>query len=590
LEDIAGRVVDDSEEMLSLPRWMKILMIIAVLLPVVIIGAGILYFFHFSGGSNVSLDIKGPDKVYRGVPFELVVDLSNSGDRLLSQAELTINLPDKIVNLNGSDNPGAITESIGDIGAGSFTKKTYKLLPIGDVGTSYGIGASLSYSADIKSRFKVNKNYDVLIEKNAIDLEIKKPTQVLSGSNLSVEIIYKNNSDYDFPEIALEAKYPQQFKFISGSLAPSSLNNYWRLGELRHGSTGSLKIEGVFSGNEGDSLTIPVVVSAIFLGKDFPIKEEAITFGVAPSPLKLEVLLNGRSDYVARIGDRLVYTIKYQNNTGIALADAQIKAVFSSELFDSNVISTNGIVDSLRGSVVWDASKITAFRLLDPGSSGEISLELKLKNIFPARRLSDKNFYLRFGAEMTSPSVPYYLSASKTRVSTNLETKVSGLVIVDAKVLYRDASALFVNYGFIPPKVGQKTQYSVHWIVRNYSTDIKDVVLSSALEPGVSFTGQVKSNINSVPLYDESSRTMIWNIDGIAATTGVLSDPVEAIFQIEAVPFASQVGGFQPLLGETKFKALDNFTGLEFLSSDIAINSSLPDDITIGQVGGRVVP
>ena len=83
-------------------------------------------------------------------------------------------------------------------------------------------------------------------------------------------------------------------------------------------------------------------------------------------------------------------------------------------------------------------------------------------------RLNDRNFSIRMNAVITSPSVPYYLSASQTSVSIASDTKISGLVLLSTQVFHNDKESGITDAGNLPPKVGEPTQYSVHWAIKNF--------------------------------------------------------------------------------------------------------------------------
>ena len=568
----------------------KLSRIVVAILVFVVLGTALFFVSYKSNSTGVVISVDIPEKIYRGVPFDVNVNIDNQTDNIITQAELTLSPAVNIVNLNGFDGRGIVSDSIGDMDSGSLTKKTYKFLAVKEIDSSEEIVFSLSYFSSGKTRFEVSEVKKINIRDLANEIEVGKPDQILPDSTFELDINYKNVSDFDFPEAVLEVKYPSSFKFISSSLTPDSLNNYWRLGELKGGSSGNLQIRGTLEGSATSPFVIPVVFSAKFLGQDYSVVEQEVELVIAPSPISVQAFINRRTDYVARIGDQLTYTIQYKNSSGIALADVVIKTELVGELFDFTTLNADARIDFLTRTVTWDISKIPALRLLDPGASGEVSLGIKLKNQFPINRLNDKNFNLRFNTEINSPSVPYYLSAPKTKAVISLETKVAGLILIDARGFYRDALSGILNSGLIPPKVNLPTQYTVRWIIRNYSTDVKDVSLRTTLPPGVKWTGIVKSNIDSVPLYDEENREITWVVGEIRATKGVLDDPTEAVFQVEATPNVADIGKFQQLTNETTLRAIDEFTGLELFSSDVALNTSLPDDITIGQNGGRVVP
>jgi hypothetical protein len=572
-------------------HFKKIAVIMMAVLAIVVVGAGILILGSNRNSQSVDLTIIGPQDVYRGVPFEVEVQMNNQMDSFLSQGNLTINLPNGVAYMGGLNGETSIvTESVGDVGSGSFVKKTFKFLPIGLDNSVQKFNFVFSYGAGGRTRFETAKTQEVAIKGPGITLEVDKPDHVLSGSTFELNVHYRNVSGYDFSDVNLEAKYPSSFKFISSSLVPDSLNSYWRLGELKTGSKGDLQIKGSLQGTEEGRFAVPMTIYASFLGKDYKIVDQLVNVALAPSPVALEISLNNRSDYVPRIGDKLHYIVKYQNNSGIALADVIVKASLAGELFDFTTLGTDANVDSVNNTLTWNASKVPNLRLLEAGGSGELEIGIDLKKQFPIRRIGDKNFVLRLNVELDSPSVPYYLQASKTSAVAALETKISGMTIIDTQAFYRDAQAGMINKGNFPPRVNQATEYTIHWIIRNYGTDAKNVEIKAALQSGVVWTGMVKSNIDSVPLWNERTGEIVWNIEKIPATKGIISDPVEAVFQVRATPDVTQVGGFQPLIGETSLKATDDFTGQTLDSSDAGISTALPDDRTVGQDGGKVMP
>ncbi len=136
------------------------------------------------------------------------------------------------------------------------------------------------------------------------------------------------------------------------------------------------------------------------------------------------------------------------------------------------------------------------------------------------------------------------------------------------------------NRGPLPPKVNNPTNFTIHWLIKNYSTDISNIEIKSSLLSGVRWTSKSKSNASSSLVYNDRTGEVSWVIDKIPATKGVIGTPVEAIFQIEATPNITQVGQPMPLLAETQFKATDDFTGLEIANSAPALTTQLSADPT----------
>ncbi len=562
-----------------------------IILLSIVVGGAFFFLKYFTTPKDVSVEIYGPNEIYRGVPFEVTVQLTNEINSSLEDAKILLSLTPGIISLEetGGTNRNMLIDTIGNLGGGSLTKRSFKLLSVGDINSVQKIVAEVSYRAGGRASFQVEKSKEVSISDSAITLEIKKPEQILAGSKFDVEVNYQNVSNFDFPDVVLQATYPASFQFDSASTPPSSLNNYWRLGELKSGSKGSIQIKGSLDVASRGPSNIPFAISADFLEKNYPVNEQLASLSISPSPIFVQITPNGKEDYIAKMGDEITYVIAYRNDSGIALQDVVLKAQLVGDLFDFKTLSSNGAFDSLTGTVTWTASKIPGLRLLEPGGSGEVEMRIKLNQYYQIRRPSDKNFVLQVNAQIDSPTVPASFSAEKTSALVTKETKVMGVVTVDTRALYRDPGAGIINMGTFPPKVNRPTQFSIHWILKNYITDVKNVEVRGSLGSGVKWIGLVKSDAESSPIYNDRTQEVVWNIDKISATRGILSDPLEAIFKVEVTPNVTEVGQYKELLGKTTLTATDDFTGIDMTNSDTSVTTNLIDDKTVRPEDGRVV-
>ncbi len=142
----------------------------------------------------------------------------------------------------------------------------------------------------------------------------------------------------------------------------------------------------------------------------------------------------------------------------------------------------------------------------------------------------------------------------------------------------------------MPPKVNKPINFTIHWVIKNFATDIKNVVIKSYLPPGARFTGIVKSNINSVPIFNERTQEIIWQIDKIIATKGIISAPIEAVFQVEIIPNLTQIDNAISLVGEVLMNAFDEFTGSQTGSQFGPLTTQNLKDIGFDSSYGNVVP
>ncbi len=577
-----------AEDSAELPRWLKRLLVLGGVFTLLIVAIGLfLVFFYTSGGRDVSVTVTVPTNIVRGAPFDVQVNIVNSTGAVLQGGTIKIDLPAGLVNYGGP-NPQSITDDVGTIGIGSLSKKTYSLLPVGAVGSVETVNVVLSYALSGGTQFNAQGMAQTTIQGEALSISAVPPAQILAGSSFSLPVIYENDSDFSFPAVTLSANYPDGFKFDSSSVAPQSLNNYWQLGALAPHSSGTITIIGHLSAGSG-GVTLPLTLAATFNGTDFPVAETAVALNPSPAPVSLTVLVNGTDAYVARVGDTLDYTINYQNLSGIALSNVTIKATLLGDLLNFGTMVTDGQLNTGTQTVTWSPATNPSLALIPPGGSGEVNLKIKLKKQFSTTRLDEKNYAVQMSVVMTSPTVPPYLSSSRTTAQTIVTTKIAGLVSISASGFYRDAPSGIVNAGSLPPQVGQTTNYTIHWDITNFTTDLNNVTVSATLPPGVTWTGQVKSNVSSLPTYNSSTNEVIWTIPSIPAGRGVFSDPVEAVFQIAATPPADFIGQYEPLLGPTSLSASDSFTGLTLQSQDAAVTTALPSDPTVGQNQGIVV-
>ncbi|MDP3052973.1 MAG: hypothetical protein Q8N22_03455 [bacterium] len=571
-------------------QWTRRLFWLAVIvLILILIGSGFFIYQYFQS-RGLSLNIEAQTEVNIGVPFNLTVNFSNQSRSVLNNAKLNLNLPDGVVILGAAEEQRIISKDLGDIGIGSLSSQSFQLLVVKDSNTLKRLTASISYgtSGIGQARFEQHRDFDLAVKEPGVSLNLTPPIQILSGGKFDINIDYQNISQENFSGLEIQVDYPASFSFVSADIKPDGNNNIWKLKDLAPNSKGSIVISGQLIGPANSFFNFDVKLSQNIFGHQYVINEKSASLTILSSPLELIFSLNNQENYISQLGDQLNYTLSYQNNSGVGLADAVIKAKLVGDLFNFSTLKTNANFNSITNTLTWNASNLTGLKVLPVGDSGSVSFQINVKNQFPIRRLSDKNYSLKVEAEIDSPTVSPDLAVAQTTGLANLETKVAGAIGIQAKAYFRDAASGLLNSGPWPPKVNQATRYTIHWLITNYATDVSKVEVRAFLESGVRFTGQVKGNTDSLPTYNDRTQEVVWTINKISATKGVISQPLEAIFQIEAVPNINQVQNYQPLIQETSITASDDFTGKTLQSQAAAITTALPDDLTVSQIKGTV--
>lgn len=531
---------------------------------------------------GLEIDIAPPDKISIGVPFDLRVGVSNTSSDVLENLRLSVSLPSGLAFVGSPASKNIDFRDMDNLGSGGLSQQTFKLIALDGENTIKQITASAAYvSGSISSRFQKSASKDIAIGSYGLSLNIAAPQSIFNGQAFDSDISCKNDSEMDLDNLTLKIDYPLTFSLTKSTLPPDLGNNTWVLGGLRHGSDMKFKISGTMIGPEGASFDMKATIEAVINGQTYPISSNQASIVIATSPIFLKIALNKGDEAVVKPGDSLNYVLSYVNNTDALLRNVTIKAQLAGAIFDFVTLDTAGTFRSSDNTLSWNSSNDSALSSLSPGKSGSVNFTIRAKSDYPIKRLGDKNFTVKVTATIESPTVPQNGHAGGVSGFASIENKVQGRISLSTKAYFRDASSGILNKGPMPPRLNQSTQYTVHWLLTNYSTDAKDVEVRAFLGDNVKFTGTVKGNSPTIPAYNDSTREVVWRVPLVGATAGIVGRPVETIFQIEATPSLVDVGRNMLLMQDSSLKAIDVFTDAVLSDKNNAITSSLLDDPTV---------
>lgn len=529
-----------------------------IVLALFLVLAGFVYYFiiQFNKTKDFRFDIKGPSKVMIARPFEISIELENKSKSTLEQPEILITLPEGVISLDSNNDKQIIKESLGSIELGALIQKRYNLAIIKDEGSIKKIDVSFSYfPPDIKTRFEKKKTIEVETDQPAISVNMSTPQKIFNSEDFEIGLDYKNLSDYDFKNVKLQMIYPNNFIFKNTTASTTSGNNTWIFDDFLSASQGNFTIKGLVQGPDQSFSEIKSQLFVTFNSKEYLISEKTANLVIASSPLSLLVNLEDDPNYVASLGEDLTYRLFYKNNTDVGLTDVVIKAKLSGVMYDFTTIQVSGNFDSVNNAITWNASNVPALKLLEPGKEGFVEFNIKTKANYPIKRMFDNNFILKVQAEITSPTVPYNVSSDKSIGLASLETKIRGNIEVSA--------SYEILKGPYPPKAGQTTTFAIKWSIKNYSTNVKNTEVKTYLQSGAKWLNIVRSDAGSIPSYNDRTGEVSWTIDKILATKGIISKPLEAVFNIEITPNITQKGQLLPILGDTEISSQDEFTSVD---------------------------
>lgn len=549
------------------------------------------YYFSRTAGNAATIDVAKPDRVFVGTPFTVTVGVGNASRGALLDAQLSLELPEGAAFLGSRPEKNIETKNLGRLGEGSVVQEEFTVLMLAKAQSVKRLTARVAYAPEsVGSRFEQTQSFDVVADAPAITLDLVAPESAVGGEEFGVDIAVTNMSESDMRGLQLTFVYPPGFEFKKATLLPDVGQNIWRLGDLRRGSETKLGVRGNLLGAAGQASEFQVQLEAEFFGQRYLIGEQSARVNIAESPLAVAVAVNDNPSYVASPNEALTYAIQYENTSDQPLQNAVIKAELRGELFDfATLTAPNGAIAPAGNSVAWSAATSPELAVIAPRSSGLVTFTVRTRPQFIIRRLGDRNAVLKADARVDAFGAPKGAETPRVAAVVRLETKVKGALSIDTRVYFRDAAAGILNNGPIPPRVGVPTNYTVHWLVKNYSTDATGVTVRAKLSDNVRTTGVVKGVSAEAIAYDGNTQEVVWLIDRIPATKGVIDAPLEAVFQIEATPSPNLASSYMPLIGETVIAGKDEFTGSELRATDGAITSALPDDTTVAGQGGIVI-
>lgn len=570
---------------------MKTIFWIVISITLITLAASLFYLYQYLTTKDITLTLEAPREVPGGLPFEMSVRIVNESNAPIEDIEIDMVLPDNVFLAGNEEQKRFVKKTIAAMQPGEQTQEIIPLAIVGATEATKKIEVTMSYTPPAlggTARFTKTKTIDIAVRESAIALDMTTPQKVLNDEEFEIELQYENKTDQAFQKIDIALEVPTFFSIKIADPKPTKTPATWTIETLEPHEKKTITIKGRVLSTEQSFFTI----KGRIIGNTRTLNEKTASIEISPSPLAVGLTVNNETNYTANPGDVLQYAINYRNNAEVGLSDVVIKIKLTGEMINLASVSTFGAFDSKNNVITWNAGTNPELRLVPPGGTGMVQFQVGTKPSYTIRRLSDKNFIIKASAEISSPTVPYYVVAERTVGIATIETKMRGNTVLDTRGYYYDTDAVMTGKGPLPPKANTPTRYAIRWAVISYATDATSIEIQGRVEPGVRVTA-IKTNLTGTstnPIYNERTGEIIWTIDRIPANKGVIGKPVEAVFQIEALPNITQIGRPMPLMGETIMKGIDEFTGSVITATDGALTTQLTDDTRVRQDQWNVTP
>ncbi|HYU64688.1 MAG TPA: hypothetical protein VEK36_00255, partial [Candidatus Paceibacterota bacterium] len=392
-----------------------------------------------------------------------------------------------------------------------------KAFLVGDKGNIKTAKVNLIFKAgSFKSLFEKSESVATTIINVPVPMTLVAPPTAVSGQDISYILDYRNETDADVADLRFEFSYPDGFLFKKVSPSPTSSNNVWDVASVKKGTGSRITITGTLTGQERESKNIAVVLKRK-LNDQYVNYERATSSTIISSPLITASLsVNGSRDTITYPGDTLLYTIQYRNNSSYSLVGMNLTAKLEGEMFDLSTLDTRGgYYDSSAKTITFNAGVVPDFGTFNPGKSGQINFQVRLKPTLPGL-LGSSNYSVKVIADLSTPNVPTGVDGDQVSTEDVLITKISTQPAFNSALYFQDP--VYGSSGPMPPQVGQQTIFTVHWQITNPGNDMNSAVVKATLPPGVAW-----ENVASVvgapvaPIYDKNKAQVIWNIGVLPA-------------------------------------------------------------------------
>ena len=424
-----------------------------------------------------------------------------------------------------------------------------------------------------------------------------------------ISILLKNPSARTFGKAKVEVRLPETFTYVSSEMEVSEEdkkeNEYaFEISDFSPGKEAAIAIKGNFH-SESDKESVRASVYLAEGGGDY-VRYLDKTEEVAITRPEISVMetVNGAEDYVAGKNEELAYRIEFENQSDKNINGLTLKSALAGNYDFSTIKADKGTVKN--NEIVWSAAKVPELAQLKPGEKGAVSFTVKVKDLFSIEKEGDKNFVLENKVTMNT--------AQQEIINLTKSTKVRAFMVLEAKGYFNDDGRI-ENGGSLPPKVGEKTYYTIHWSIRNLFNEVKNIRVKSVLPAGVRWTGKYIDSKGKVMAggddgrdaengrgdsggqedgeeaigeiaaeslyYDKDSNAVIWELPGLKANEGILTSAKEIVFQIEAEPRDENAGKAMDIIDNMTARGYDTYSLQDITNSGNKVTTELFDDYSI---------
>jgi hypothetical protein len=557
-----------------------------------------LLLYMFLGGwniisaSNVEINFLGPISTSAGteLDFDIVIDNQNRSN--IENAILYIDYPE------GTKNVSDITVDllhdkieVGEVLSKNTARRTARAILFGELNSSQQIKVILEYGLkNSNATYRKEKIYDIKIASTPLTISVVKPQQIISNGSVELRATVTSNSNVPLTNLLLEIHYPPGFLFGAANPEPTLDKSFWLIEKLDPGEKRDFVVSGTLQGEQNDERVFRYTVGIQDVTNPKNISTRYLTqtesIFIQRPPIGIEMRLNGDDSPTATVnqGQSIQGEITIFNNLPVRVIDAEVKVMFSGPLFDpTNVQGGNGFYQSQTNTIIWDKTNQYLLDSLEPGQ--EVNFGFSFATLPPSQTVKNGKMALVVHATGKQVSQSDNTKSVISTISRSVQTQTS--IGVLQQISY--STGPFRNRGPVPPKVNERTTYTVTWLVTNSSNDVRSAEVRGQLPSYVKWS-DVTTPSNESITWNEERNEVVWRVGDLAAGTGITKPSRQVSFQVEIVPSTSQIGDDAMMVGDLSMTAIDSFTNSPLTAKARNVTTRLNADPTNPGAGGKISP
>ncbi|MDD3072653.1 MAG: hypothetical protein PHP47_02990 [Candidatus Pacebacteria bacterium] len=518
----------------------------------------------------LKIEIIAPKEVDLFEEVEYTVKYKNNGNIRLEEPRLIFEFPEYTILEDGKERRIDIgKDELSDIYPGEERTISFKGRIVGGEGEVKTAKALLSYRPkNLKPRYESSTSFASVIKQIPVTFDIDLPSRVEAGREVRASLNYFSNLNYPLMDLVFKVNYPSGFRFTESSPLPFD-DNEWHISLLNRSEGGRIEIKGELGGEVRDQRVFYAELGIQQDNNYIILKKTSKGVEITRPSLHIFQRINNSDRYAANPGDLLRYEIFFRNIGGEPFSDLFLVSRLNGDFFDfESVRAEYGQYNSSDKTIIWDWRDVPSLRFLNEGEEGKVEFWVRVRNnIDPG--LSE-NFSLKN-------------HVSVARISEEFITKINTRLSVSQKGYYRDD--VFGNTGPVPPKVGEKTTYTITWQAENWYNNVRDAKVKAFLPENISLTGKIFPEEETINFtFDSQSREIIWNIGDISAQKTIRS----IAFQVALTPLPGQLGETLQIIHSARISGDDMWTENSIQGASPGIDTTLTHDDSVSIEDGVV--